>query len=298
TQNAMLPGSVLTDAGNEEQRQKYLPPMCRGEKIYAVAVAEPNAGSDGGNIETTAVLRGDSWVLNGNKVFITNGCVADMIVVLAQTDRNKGNKGLALIVVDKNTPGITATPIEGCNGLPADDIAQVRLSDCAVPRENLVNEVGKGLKLALGGITNMRISIGAYCVGVSQRCLDICVKYAQERKQFEKPIGSFQLVQAMIAEMALETEAGRLLTRNAAFKKEKGMKCIKEVSMAKWYGSEMVMRNTVKAIRIHGGYGGFEGYTVERLNREALNFLAPGGTIEVHKLTIGRQVLDLDAMSR
>jgi alkylation response protein AidB-like acyl-CoA dehydrogenase len=298
TQNAMLPGSILADAGNEEQKQRYLPSMCRGEKIYAVAVAEPNAGSDGGNIETTAVLRGDSWVLNGNKVFITNGCVADMVVALAQTDKSKGNKGLALIAVDKSCPGISAVPIEGCNGLRCDDLAQVRFSDCVVPRENLISEVGKGLRLALGGISNMRISIGAYGVGVSQRCVDLCVKYAQDRKQFDKPIGSFQLVQGLIAEMALETEAGRLLTRNAAFKREKGLKCIKEVSMAKWFCSEMAVRNTVKAIRIHGGYGGFEGYTVERLNREAINFLAPGGTIEVHKLTIGRQILELDALSR
>jgi alkylation response protein AidB-like acyl-CoA dehydrogenase len=298
TQNAMLPGSILADAGNEEQKQRYLPPMCRGEKIYAVAVAEPNAGSDGGNIETTAVLRGDSWVLNGNKVFITNGCVADMVVALAQTDKNKGNKGLALIAVDKSCPGIFAVPIEGCNGLSCDDLAQVRFSDCIVPQENLISEVGRGLRLALGGISNMRISIGAYGVGVSQRCVDLCVKYAQDRKQFDKPIGSFQLVQGLIAEMALETEAGRLLTRNAAFKREKGLKCIKEVSMAKWFCSEMAVRNTVKAIRIHGGYGGFEGYTVERLNREAINFLAPGGTIEVHKLTIGRQILELDALSR
>src|SRR5512136_826119 len=298
TQNAMLPGSVLTDAANEEQKQKYLPPMCRGEKIYAVAVAEPNAGSDGGNIETTAVLRGDSWVINGNKVFITNGVVADMVVALVQADKSKGNKGLALIAVDKSCPGISAAPIEGCVGLPCDDIAQIRFSDCVVPKENLISEVGLGLKLALGGITNMRISIGAYGVGVSQRCLDICTKYAQDRQQFNKPIGSFQLVQALIAEMALETEAGRLLTRSAAYKKEKGMKCIKEVSMAKWYCSEMAVRNTIKGIRIHGGYGGFEGYTVERLNLEVINFLAPGGTVEVHKLTIGRQILDLDAMSR
>ena len=298
TQNAMLPGSVLADAANEEQKQKYLPPMCRGEKIYAVAVAEPNAGSDGGNIETTATLRGDSWVINGNKVFVTNGVVADMVVALVQTDKSKKGKGLALIAVDKNTPGISAAPIEGCNGLRCDDLGQIRFTDCVVPRGNLISEVGVGLKLALGGITNMRISIGAYGVGVSQRCLDICVKYARDRQQFSKPIGSFQLIQGLIAEMALETEAGRLLTRSAAFKKEKGMKCIKEVSMAKWYCSEMAVRNTVKAIRIHGGYGGFEGYTVERLNREMINFLAPGGTVEVHKLTIGRQILDLDAMSR
>lgn len=298
TQNAMLPGSILTDAANEEQKQKYLPPMCRGEKIYAVAVAEPNAGSDGGNIETTAVLQGDSWVLNGNKVFITNGVVADMVVPLVQTDRSKGSKGLALIAVDKSCPGISAAPITGCNGLRCDDLAQVRFTDCIVPKANLISEVGVGLKLALGGITNMRISIGAYGVGVSQRCLDLCVKYARDRQQFRKPIGSFQLIQGLIAEMALETEAGRLLTRNAAFKKEKGMRCIKEVSMAKWFCSEMAVRNTVKAIRIHGGYGGFEGYTVERLNREAINFLAPGGTVEVHKLTIGRQILELDAMSR
>jgi len=298
TQNAMLPGGVLTDAANEEQKQKYLPPMCRGEKIYAVAVAEPNAGSDGGNIETTAVLQGDSWILNGNKVFVTNGNVADMIIALVQTDKSKGSKGLALIAVDKSCPGISAAPIEGLNGMPCDDIAQVRFSDCIVPKGNLISEVGRGLKLALGGITNMRISIGANCVGLSQRCIDIAVKYAQERRQFGKPIGSFQLVQGLIAEMVLEAEAGRLLTRSAAFKKDKGIPCIKEVSMAKLFCSEMAVRTTVKAIRIHGGYGGFEGYTVERLNREAINFLAPGGTCEVHKLTIGRQVLELDALSR
>ncbi|MDH4267657.1 MAG: acyl-CoA dehydrogenase family protein [Deltaproteobacteria bacterium] len=298
TQNAMLPGGVLTDAANEEQKQKYLPPMCRGEKIYAVAVAEPNAGSDGGNIETKAILQGDSWVLNGNKVFVTNGNVADMIIALVQTDKSKGSKGLALIAVDKSCRGISAAPIEGLNGMPCDDIAQVRFSDCIVPKGNLISEVGRGLKLALGGITNMRISIGANCVGLSQRCIDIAVKYAQGRRQFGKPIGSFQLVQGLIAEMVLEAEAGRLLTRSAAFKKDKGIPCIKEVSMAKLFCSEMAVRTTVKAIRIHGGYGGFEGYTVERLNREAINFLAPGGTCEVHKLTIGRQVLELDALSR
>jgi len=298
TQNAMLPGSVLTDAGNEEQKQKYLPPMCRGEKIYAVAVAEPNAGSDGGNIETTAVPQGDSWVLNGNKVFVTNGNVANMIVVLVQTDKSKGTKGLALIAVDKNSPGLFATPITGLNGMRCDDIAQVRFVDCLVPKGNLISEVGKGLRLALGGITNMRLSIAADCVGLAQRCIDISVKYAQERHQFDKPIGSFQLVQGLIAEMVVEAEAARLLTRSAAFKKEKGIPAIKEVSMAKWFSSEMAVRTTVKAIRIHGGYGGFEDYTVERLNREAINFLAPGGTCEVHKLTIGRQVLELDALSR
>ena len=298
TQNAMLPGSILTDAASEDQKQKYLPPMCRGEKIYAMAAAEPNAGSDGGNIETTAVLEGDFWVLNGNKVFVTNGSVADMVIVLVQTDKSKGGKGLALILVEKNSAGLFASPITGCNGLRGDDLAQVRFVDCRVPKGNIISDVGKGLKLALGGITNMRIAIGAYCVGVAQRCLDICVKHAQDRQQFGKPIGSFQLVQGLIAEMALETEAGRLLTYSAAFKKEKGLKCIKEVSMAKWFGSEMVVRTTVKAIRIHGGYGGFEGYTVERLNREALNFLAPGGTVEMHQLNIGRQVLDLDALSR
>ena len=152
TQNAMLPGSVLSDAGNEEQKQKYLPPMCRGEKIYAVAVAEPNAGSDGGNIETTAILRGDSWVLNGNKVFITNGVVADMIVALVQTDKSKGGKGLALIAVDKSCPGISAAPITGCNGLRCDDLAQVRFTDCVVPKGNVISEVGKGLRLALGAL--------------------------------------------------------------------------------------------------------------------------------------------------
>jgi butyryl-CoA dehydrogenase len=298
TQNAMLPGSVLKDAANEEQKQKYLPPMCRGEKIYAVAVAEPNAGSDGGNIHTTAVSQGDSWLLNGNKIFVTNGTVADMVVALVQTDKTKGGKGLALIAVDKGTPGFTATPITGLNGMKCDDIAQVRFVDCLVPKSHLINEVGKGLRLALGAITNMRLSIAANCVGIMQRCMDICVKYVQERQQFDKPIGSFQLVQGMISEMALGLEAGRLLTRSAAFMREKGLPAIKEVSMAKWFCAETAVNSTIRGIRIHGGYGGFEQYVVERLNREAINFFAPGGTIEVHKLTIGRQILGLDALSR
>jgi len=202
------------------------------------------------------------------------------------------------MAVDKPSDGLFVTPITGFNGLRCDDIAQVRFMDCKVPRGNIISDVGKGLKLALGGITNMRIAISAYGVGVAQRCIDLCVKYAKGRSQFKKPIGSFQLIQGLIAEMVVETEAARLLSRSAAFKREKGKPAIKEVSMAKLFSTEMAVRTTVKAIRIHGGYGGNEDYTVERLNREMINFLAPGGTCEVHKLTIGRQVLDLDALSR
>lgn len=296
--NSMLPGSILSDAANEEQKQKYLPPMCRGEKIYAVAAAEPNAGSDGGNIHTMAALDGDSWVLNGNKTFVTNGSVGDMVITLVQTDKNKKGKGLALIAVEKGTPGMFCNSIPGLNGMRCDDIAQIRFDECRVPKGNLVNEVGKGLKTALGGITNMRIAIPSYCVGGAQRCIDICVKYAQERTQFDKPIGSFQLVQGMLAEMEMNKEAAKLLTRRAAYNKDHGLPYLKEVSIAKLFTTEMVVQITVKAIRIHGGYGGFEDYTVERINREVINFLAPGGTCEVHKLTIGRQMLGLDAMAR
>jgi len=298
TQNAMLPGSIIAEAGSEQQKQKYLPSMCRGERIYAVAAAEPNAGTDGSNIETMAVLKGDCWVLNGNKVFITNATVGDMIIVLAQTDKSKGSKGLALFAVDKDTQGLFVTPITGLTGMRCDDIAQVRLADCKVPKENLINEVGKGLKVAMGGITNMRIAISSYGVGLAQRCIDICIKYAQERHQFGKPIGSFQLMQELIAEMEIETEAARWLTRHAAYNKDKGLPFIKEVSMAKLFSTEMAVQATVKAIRIHGGYGGFNDYTVERLNREAINLFAPGGTSEVHKMTIGRHLLGIDALSR
>lgn len=298
TQTGMLPGSIILDAGNEEQRERYLPPLCRGEKIYSMAAAEPNAGSDGANIETKADLEGDSWVLNGNKVFVTNGNVADMIIVLAQTDKKKGSKGLVLVAVDKESPGLFRAPIKGETGLRCGDIAQVRLTDCKVPRTNAINEVGMGLRFAFGGITNMRICIPAQCLGLAQRCIDICVKYAKERQQFKKPIGSFQLVQELIAESVVEMEAARWLTYHAAYRREKGLSVTKEASIAKLFGTEMAIRTTVRAIKIHGGYGGFEDYTVERLNREALITLAPGGTSEVHKMTIGRQMLDIDALSR
>jgi butyryl-CoA dehydrogenase len=298
TQTGMLPGSVIVDAGNEQQKQKYLPPICKGEKIYALAVAEPNAGSDGGNIETIAASEGDSWTLNGNKVFVTNGNVADMVIVLAQTDRSKKARGLVLIAVDKNVPGLYTAPIKGETGLRCGDIAQLRLTDCKVPKSNSINEVGMGLKLALGGITNMRIGISSQCVGLAQRCIDICVKYAKERHQFGKPIGSFQLVQELIAESVVETEAARLLTYCAAYRKDKGLSVVKEASVSKLFSTEMAVRTSIRAIKIHGGYGGFEDYIVERLNREAMLTLAPGGTSEVHKLIIGRQMLDIDALSR
>jgi alkylation response protein AidB-like acyl-CoA dehydrogenase len=298
TQTGMLPGSIILDAGNEEQKKKYLPPLCCGEKIYSMAAAEPNAGSDGANIETKAVLDGDSWVLNGNKVFVTNGNMADMIIVLAQTEKGKGGKGLVLVAVEKETPGLFRAPIKGETGLRCGDIAQVRLTDCRVPRENAINEVGLGLKFAFGGITNMRICISSQCVGLAQRCIDICVKYAKERQQFKKPIGSFQLVQELIAESVVETEAARWLTYHAAYRREKGLSVTREASIAKLFSTEMAVRTTVRAIKVHGGYGCFEDYTVERLNREALITLAPGGTSEVHKMTIGRQMLDIDALSR
>jgi len=298
TQTGMLPGSVIADAGNEEQKQNYLPPMCRGEKIYALAATEPNAGSDTTSIETKAALDGDTWVLNGNKVFVTNGNVADMIIILAQTDRSKRAKGLVLIAVDKNTSGLFSVPIKGETGLRCGDIAQVRLTDCRVPKVNSINEVGMGLKLAFGGITNMRICIASQCVGLAQRSIDISIKYAKERHQFGKPIGSFQLVQALIAESAVETEAARWLTYNAAYRKDKGLPVAKEVSIAKLFSTEMAIRATVRAIEIHGGYGCFEDYTLERLNREALGILPGGGTSEIHKLNIGRQMLDIDALSR
>lgn len=297
TQNAMLPGSILVDAGNDEQKEKYLPPMCRGEKIYAMAAAEPEAGSDGGNIQTTAVLDGDSYVLNGGKVFITNGSVADMAIVLAQTDKSLRHKGLALIIVERGTPGFSTSELEW-EGLPSDDLAQVRLADCRVPRENLVNEVGKGLKLALGGINNMRVAIAAYCVGVAQRCLDICSTYVMERSQFSKPLGSFQLIQEMIADMAVNIDAARLLTYRAAFNKDNGLPYEKEISMAKLFATDMAIDATVNGIKLHGGYGTFDDYVISRLHREVLGFLAPGGTSEVHKMTIGRKILNVNALSR
>ena len=292
--HGVLAGTIIANIANEEQKQKYLPPICRGEMIIAVAVVEPNAGSDAAAIETRAVLNGDDWVINGGKNFISHGGIADVTLVLIQTDKSKGTRGLALIAVDKGTPGFSSAGVEMV-GDWSGDLANLGFIDCHVPRNNLVGQIGQGLQNSLTGIDVARLFVAAGAVGMAQSCLDACIKYTKERQQFGKPIASFQLVQEAIARMAAETEAIRLLVYYAGDLKSKGLPHAKELSSAKWLATELAVRVSTEAIRLHGAYGCTDDFPVEHHYRDAVLGTVLGGTSEMHKLIIGRDLLGINA---
>ena len=289
-----LTGTILMNVASEEQRRKYLPLMCKGELMIALGAVEPNAGSDASAIETTARLDGDEWVINGTKNFVTAGGIADMVLTLVQTDRSKGTRGLALIAIDKGTPGFSSVGVEMV-GNQAGEISNLALNDCRVPKENLVGQIGRGLQNSLIGIDTARLFIAAGAIGMAQSCLDACIKYAKERYQFGKPIASFQLVQEAIARMEAETEAIRWLVYYAGELKTKGLPHAKELSSAKWLATELAVRVSAEAIRLHGAYGCTDDFPVEHHYRDAVLSTILGGTTEMHKLTIGRELLGIDA---
>ena len=291
----ILAGTILMNVASEEQKQKYLPAICRGELIIAVAAVEPNAGSDAAAIETTAVLDGDDWLINGGKNFISHGGIADVVFVLVQTDRTKGTRGLALIAVDKDAPGFSKSNVEMV-GNRAGDLVNLGFSDCRTPKENVIGQVGRGLQNALVGIDTARLFVSAGCIGMAQSCLDACIKYSKERRQFGKPIASFQLVQEAIARMQAEIEAIRWQVYYAAELKSKGAPHGKELSAAKWLASELAVRTSAEAIRLHGAYGCTEDFPVEHHYRDAVLSTILGGTSEMHKLTIGRELLEINAL--
>jgi alkylation response protein AidB-like acyl-CoA dehydrogenase len=292
--DVVLAGTILTSAASKEQKQKYLPALCRGEMIVAMAAVEPNAGSDAAAIETTAVLDGDQWVINGTKNFISHGGVADVVLVLVQTDRGKRAGGMAIIAVDKGNPGFSGTPVELVGGRTV-DIANLAFNECRVPRENLVGQIGRGLQNSLIGIDTARLFIASGAIGMAQSCLDACIKYAKERYQFGKPIASFQLVQGVVARMAAETEAARWQVYYAAELKSKGLPHARELSSAKWLASELAVRVSAEAIRLHGAYGCTDDFPVEHHYRDAILSTILGGTTEMHQLIIGRELLGINA---
>lgn len=298
TSGPIQPGTNILDAASQEQKQKYLPPVCKGESILAGAFVEPNAGSDSSAIETAAVVKGDHWVINGTKTFITNGEIADMVLFVAQTDKSKGVRGLAAFVVDTDTPGFSSVAMPGKVSWRGGSLGTLRFTDCEVPLDNQIGEIGQALRNAMRGIDTARLFLSAGCVGIAQSCLDACIKYAKERVQFGKPIGSFQLVQGIIADMAMEIEAARWLTYYVADLKSRGIRHIKEMSYAKYFATEMALRVTSQAVRLHGAYGCIDDYPVGHHYRDAVAATILGGTREMHQLTIGRQLLDLDAVSR
>jgi hypothetical protein len=270
---------------------KDLVPLAKGEKIGAWGLTEPSAGSDAGGTKTTAVLDGDEWVLNGSKIFITHGSVGDIAIALAITDKSKGHRGISSFIVEKGTEGFTAGTKENKLGLRASDTAEMVYQNCRIPKENLLGNPGDGFVDALRVLDGGRISIGALGLGIAQGAFEESVKYAKEREQFGKPIASFQSVQNMLADMAMEIDAARFLLYRAAYWKSKGKKVTREGAMAKLYCSEVAMRTTTKAIQIHGGYGYTKDYPVERFFRDAKLCEIGEGTSEIQRLVIAREII-------
>jgi len=288
---------TLNQWGTEEQKQKYLPRATKGEILGCFATTEPNVGSDIANIETSAVLDKGKWRLNGNKMWISNGGVADVALIFAQTDKAKKHRGITAFLVEKGTPGFSSTDIHGKLGLRSANTAELILEDCVVAEENVLGQVGKGFKIAMTAFDNARLCVAAGCVGLAQACIDASVLYAQTRQQFGKPIGSYQLVQEMIADMIVETEAARFLTYRAAYLKDKGIPHTVETSMAKYYASEVALRAANNAIQVHGGYGFSDEYPVERYYRDVKVATLLEGTSQMHKLIIGRNATGLNAFT-
>lgn len=283
--------------GDEEQKRDLLPKLCRGELIGAYALTEPDHGSDPGSMETAARLDGDDWLITGQKMWISNGAVADRIILFAQTDRAKAQRGIGAFIVRGDAPGLTRTTIAGKMGLGASNTAQLYLEDVRVPKRDVLGQIGEGFKIAMSALDNGRYSTAACAVGIAQGCLDASVSYARSREQFGKPIGQHQLVQEMVADMAVETEAARLLVWKVAALKDAGEGASREVSMAKYYASEAAVRAARTAIQLHGGMGYVREYPVERYLRDAIALTLYEGTTQVQKLIIGRDTLGMAAFA-
>lgn len=283
--------------GTREQKEKYLPRLATGELLGCFGAVEPNVGSDAGAVETTALLDRNEWVLNGSKTWITNASMADIAIILARTDKSKGRGKLTTFLIETKTPGFTAREIEGKMGIRAANTAEVSLDHCRVPKENTVGEVGHGLKVALSAIDNARFTMGAGCVGIAQACIDASVKYAQQRQQFKRPIGQFQLIQEMIADMITETEAARYLVYRVGYLRDKGLPYSRETAIAKYYASKVAMQAADRAIQIHGGYGYSDEFPVERYYRDARVAPLFAGTNEIQKLIIAQHALGLNAIA-
>ena len=290
-------GLTVLNWGTEGQKEKYLSRLCKGEIIGCFALTEPGAGSDAANQSTTAILTNKGWVLNGTKTWISNGGIADIAVVFAQTDKNKKHKGIAAFIIEKGTPGFTTKEIKGKLGLRASNTAELIFEDCEIPKDALLGKVGDGFEVAMSALDNGRYGVASGCVGIIQGCIDACVKYAKERHQFGKPIGSFQLIQEKIARMVVDCDASRLLVYRAGDLKNKGIKNTLETSIAKYFASEAAVRAATDAIQIFGAYGYSNEYPVERYLRDAKVATIYEGTSEIQKLIIGHHTIGINAFS-
>jgi alkylation response protein AidB-like acyl-CoA dehydrogenase len=285
--NLGLVGKTIAKWGSEEQKGEWLPQLASGKVLGCYALTEPGSGSDPASLVTRAERDGDDWVLSGSKIFITLGSWAGLALVFARSG-GEGARGLTCFLVPTSTGGFSASQIKGKLGLRAQDTAELVLDGVRIPDRNRLGAEGDGFKVAMSALDNGRISLAAGCVGIAQGCLDACVKYAKERRQFGKSISSFQLVQELLADMAVELEAARLLTWRAALLADSGERHTLESSVAKYYASEVSVRAANAAVQVHGGYGYVDEYPVGKYLRDARVTTLYEGTSQIQKLIIGR----------
>jgi alkylation response protein AidB-like acyl-CoA dehydrogenase len=282
---------TILDHGTARQKDKYLARAARGEVLGGYSVTEPGSGSDAAGLKTRAVRSGSEYVLNGTKAWVTNGSAADALILLSQTELPDGSAKPSAFIVEKGFPGFRVAKVEDKMGLHASVTAEIVLEDCRVPAENLLGDEGRGLAIALHSLEGSRIGIAAQSVGLAQSALELAVRYARQREQFGRPIADFQAVQFMIADMAVQVEAARLLTYRAADACGRGLSYAKEAAMAKLYASETANRVASLGLQIHGAYGYSKEYTIERLFREARVFSIYEGTSEIQRIIIAKTLL-------
>lgn len=286
-----LCASLLYENGTPAQKEKYLVPLAKGEKIGAFGLTEPGAGTDAAGQQTTAILEGDNYILNGSKIFITNGGVADTFIVFAMTDKSQGTRGISAFIVEKDFPGFSIGKKEDKLGIRASSTTELIFEDCVIPKENLVGKEGKGFGIAMKTLDGGRIGIAAQALGIAEGAYDEAVKYMKERKQFGRSLSAFQGLQWMISEMNTKIEAARHLVYKAAWLKQNKFPYGVDAARAKLFAAEVAMEVTTKAVQIHGGYGYTKDYPVERMMRDAKITEIYEGTSEVQKMVISGAAL-------
>ena len=286
-----LCASLIYENGTPAQKEKYLVPLAKGEKIGAFGLTEPGAGTDAAGQQTTAVLDGDNYILNGSKIFITNGGVADTFIVFAMTDKSQGTRGISAFIVEKGFPGFSIGKKEDKLGIRASSTTELIFENCIVPKENLIGKEGKGFGIAMKTLDGGRIGIAAQALGIAEGAYEETIKYMKERKQFGRPLSAFQGLQWMVAEMETKIEAAKLLVYKAAWLKQNKLPYSVDAAKAKLFAAEVAMDVTTKAVQLHGGYGYTKEYPVERMMRDAKITEIYEGTSEVQKMVIAGAAL-------
>lgn len=286
-----LGGYPIEKYGTEEQKQKYLVPLANGTKLGAFGLTEPNAGTDASQQQTTAVLDGDEYVINGTKIFITNGEKADIYIIFAMTDKSKGNRGISTFIIEKGTPGFSFGLMEKKMGIRGSSTCELVFEDVRIPKENLLGKEGNGFRIAMDTLDGGRIGIAAQALGIAQGALDVTVQYVKERKQFGRSLSQFQNTQFVLADLANLVEAARLLVYRAAWNKDQGLPYAVAAAHAKLFASETAMKVTTKCVQLYGGYGYTRDYPVERMMRDAKITEIYEGTSEVQRMVISAGLL-------